>query len=228
MKRLFSIVVAALYSLFAGVGYVDPLPDEFYFRTDTAEAPYYQPDIVSGEKDWKGLYGSTYGTTTNPAEACDPVPEQDTRDEWKLLVEMSTRSGAAFPYDWSSSLYFPIDLNVSYEVEFVDDYVIITLLGDEDVNITAPAAGYINTSHFACGYGKYMEYVISFSDGSIYTVNIQNAKCWYCCAHKTPPEDGLYTATTTDSLKGKKMSVGDILCVGKAGTTITISFNNAS
>ena len=53
-------------------------------------------------------------------------------------------------------------------------------------------------------------------------MTISDAKCWYCCAGKKEPADGLYQATTSDSLKGKSMRAGDVLCVGNKGTTITI------
>ena len=96
----------------------------------------------------------------------------------------------------------------------------------EDVNITAPAAGEINTSHYACDGGSTMEYLITWSDGNVYTMTISGAKCWYCCAHKSVPEGESYTATTSDSLKGKAMRAGDVLCVGKEGTTISIVRTN--
>jgi hypothetical protein len=94
----------------------------------------------------------------------------------------------------------------------------------KDANIYAPAAGKINTSHFACDYGHYMEYMVERVTGGEATVlmTIKNAKCWYCCRNKAAPEDGRYTATTKDSLKGQAMRTGDLLCVGQPGTTITL------
>ena len=102
------------------------------------------------------------------------------------------------------------------------DGIRYTVNVSEDVNITAPAAGTINTSHFSCNYGSTMEYVIRLSDGNVFTVTIDDAKCWFCCAKKTEPENGRYTAATNDSMQGKAMRAGDILCVGKEGTTVTI------
>ena len=208
MKRLIALLFAALFSVFAGVEYVLPKDDNFYMSSVEGDQPYFKVN-EDGEVLYKSLYRSARHTNLDAAEMCDPTPRlSGIGDIWRGIyspvaegkytaTKMSTKDGATFT------------VNVA-----------------EDVNITAPAAGEINTSHYACDGGSTMEYLITWSDGNVYTMTISGAKCWYCCAHKSVPEGESYTATTSDSLKGKAMRAGDVLCVGKEGTTISIVRTN--
>jgi len=155
---------------------------------------------------------------------CDPTPRQDTRDSWVEIPDVSGLSGIG---DIWRGLYSPVTEGKYTATKMsTKDGATFTINVAEDVNITAPAAGEINTSHYACDGGSTMEYLITWSDGNVYTMTISGAKCWYCCAHKSVPEGESYTATTSDSLKGKAMRAGDVLCVGKEGTTISIVRTN--
>ena len=212
MKQLVALLCTALFSVFAGVGVVLPKEDTFYFNPATGEADYFQVSEM-GEVDYRGLYSSVRGFSGAEVEACDTTPRQDTRDAWEEIPMGGIWQG----------LYSPI-ASGKFTSEKLSgrDGIRYTVNVSEDVNITAPAAGTISTSHFSCNYGSTMEYVIRLSDGNVFTVTIDGAKCWFCCAKKTEPENGRYTAATNDSMQGKAMRAGDILCVGKEGTTVTI------
>lgn len=213
MKRLIALLCAAIFSIFAGIEFILPKDDNFYLDSSPGAAPYFKVN-EAGEVDYRSLYSSVKGFDYAGVEMCDTAQRQDTRDEW---VELST-VGAIW-----QGLYSPVaEGKYTSETLTTKEGVKYTISVDEDVNITAPAAGEINTSHFANDYGSSMEFVIKWSDGNVFTMTISDAKCWYCCAGKKEPEDGLYQATTSDSLKGKSMRAGDVLCVGNKGTTITI------
>lgn len=219
MRRLIALLFAALFSVFAGVEYVLPKDDNFYMSSVEGDQPYFKVD-EDGEVLYKSLYRTARNVSLSEAEMCDTTPRQDTRDSWVEIPDVGGLSGIG---DIWQGLYSPVAEGKYTATKMSSkDGVTFTVSVDEDVNITAPAAGKINTSHFACDGGSTMEFVITWSDGNVYTMSITDAKCWYCCAHKEEPEDGRYTATTNDSLKGQAMSAGDVLCVGKNGTTITI------
>ena len=223
MKRLIALLFAALFSVFAGVEYVLPKDDNFYMSSVEGDQPYFKVN-EDGEVLYKSLYRSVRHTNLDAAEMCDPTPRQDTRDSWVEIPDVSGLSGIG---DIWRGLYSPV-AEGKYTATKMSTKDGATFTGNvaEDVNITAPAAGEINTSHYACDGGSTMEYLITWSDGNVYTMTISDAKCWYCCAHKSVPEGESYTATTSDSLKGKAMRAGDVLCVGKEGTTISIVRTN--
>lgn len=224
MKRLIALMCAAIFSMFAGIEFTLPKTDEFYFNPATGEGDYFQIDVAAADVDYRSLYGQVRGFSASGAELCNTTQRQDTRERWDTL---STHAGSV-PAEWNvlglAGIYDPVLVPENATVEKTSNgYMKYTIVSDEDVNISAPAAGKINTSHFACNYGSYMEYVIELSDGGVFTITIEDAKCWYCCANKKAPEDGRYIAATSNSLKGKSMRAGDILCVGKKGTTVTIA-----
>lgn len=223
MKKLIALACAAVFAMFAGVEFVLPKDDEFYFNPATGTGDYFQVEIASSDVDYQSLYGQVHGFNWGGQEMCDTTQRQDSRDSWKSLGDDGAIS-AAFGNAALSGLYEPVQTGDGATVEtLASGGVKYTITTDGDVNICAPASGKINTSHYACNYGSYMEYIISLSDGNTFVVTIEGAKCWYCCAGKSKPEDGRYTATTNDSLKGKAMRTGDVLCVGKSGTTIIIT-----
>lgn len=220
MHRVFALLVAAIASIFTGAGFALPKEDEFFFNTEE-DSFYYQVTESESDVHYKNLYDQVRGYEWGDAERCETTRRQDdTRQgEWPTMAELAGEG-------WSDAQNIFAPMLVSDKVSLTCDKskAVFTVADDakDDINICAPAAGEINTSHFACNYGSHMEYVIKQTNGTNFIVRIDGAKCWYCCAHKTVPTDGRYTATTKDSLKGKTMSAGDVLCVAKAGTTVTV------
>lgn len=207
MKRLLNLAGAVVFSLFAGMGFVLPKLDAYF------PASYYQVSVNPEDENYHALYSSVYHSNADSEESCKTERRQGTRESWLTITE-------AHSLNWDANLYEPVAADAA-EITVRGDTITYTLIGE--VDICAPAAGTINTSHYACDYGSTMEYLITFRDGSTYTLRISDAKCWYCCAHKAYPEGGKYTATTRESLCGQTMRVGDVLCVGKAGTTVSIT-----
>lgn len=215
MKRMLALLCAAVYSIFAGVGFVSPKADDFYFDPVTGEGAYFQVDVAATGENYRSLYSQVYGVSGSRADVCDTTRRQDSREVWTPIKD----AYPSYTSGWNSSLYEPVEEGTS--ASQIQNGISYTIQED-GVNICAPAAGTINTSHYYCDYGSRMEYLMSFSDGSTYTMTITGAKCWYCCANKAEPADGRYTATTSTSLKGNTMRAGDVLCIGKSGAVITI------
>ena len=212
MKKLIALLTALLFSAFAGIAYVAPKDDEFYY----GESAYFHvPNSVGGgEVMYKQLYQSVFGSTDNSVERCDTTRVSEPRDAW---VQVNTHENVK---EFNSTLWDPVYCDGSVTVETTDSEITYTLT--KEANIFAPVNGEIDTSHYACDYGHKMDFKSVLSNGDIYVTHIEGAKCWYCCAKKTVPEDGRYTATA-GTLKGQKMAAGDMLCVGQAGTTVTIT-----
>lgn len=223
MERIVSLLVAAIYSAFSGIGFTLPKEDNFFFNSDGANY-YFQVEQNTSDVHYKSLYQQVHGFEWSDAELCDTTRRQDDtrKGEWPTVCEL----GLADVDAWSDALniYSPVAPSDKVEMSSEKNSITWKVKEDvtEDINICAPAAGKINTSHYACNYGSHMEYVISQLNGTEFVLTIDGAKCWYCCAGKKVPDDGRYSATTTDSLKGKSMSAGDVLCVAKAGTVITL------
>lgn len=216
MKRMITLIITALFSVFAGVGFILPKEDDFYFNSKGNMEAYYQTSSADEDIQYKQLFQSVRGYQADQKEKCDTTRRQEPRPEW---VEVSTHS-KGFP----AGVWDPVYVKEgSATVKGSGSTVTYTLEGP--ANVCAPVAGIINTSHYACDYGKYMEFVSTLADGTKITTTIKNARCWYCCMNKTPPADGRYTATTPTSMKGQSMRTGDILVAGQAGTTVTLHYS---
>ena len=225
MRKLISLMCAAIVALFSGVEFVLPKDDLFTFNgvSDVGDS-YFELDPASSEVSYAGLYAEVYGYEADEVEKCETTPKPDMeRKTWDFIIPDDYKGETKL----QRTFYDPVDVNAKndddspkVEKELTDDGVKYTLHGE--LNISAPAYGEINTSHYACNYGKRMQYLITAYSENQYIMTIENAKCWYCCAHKTEPSDGRYTAATGSSLKGQRMDSGDILCVGQEGTTIDI------
>lgn len=203
MKRIFSLILAAFYSLFAGIGFNLPKDDNFYYNAK--DPTFYSPTI--GDVDYQSIYSSLYGASWSRAESCDTTLYLDDP------IERSTFGDLAGGDIGLASCYRPLAKD-TYEVVVSDKSITFTVT-EEGARITAPLLGTINTSHFSCDYGATMEFLFSYN-GVSYVMRITDAKCWYCCASKQEPSDGRYTAVTGDSLKGKEVAAGYVLCVGHA------------
>lgn len=211
MKRLIAMLTALLFSAFAGIAYVTPKYDDFYYGDD---AYFHVPNTEgSGDVMYKQLYQSVFGTTDNSVERCNTTRVTESRTEW---AQVSSHNP-----NFNSLLWDPLYADSSI-VTVAGDGDVVTYTLSAEANIFAPASGEIASSHYACDYGHKMDFKSVLSNGEIYTTHIEGAKCWYCCAGKTPPEDGRYTATA-GTLKGQAMAAGEMLCVGKEGTVITIT-----
>jgi len=212
MKRIFALLAALLFSTFSGIEYAAPKDDLFSYGDDF----YFQVPKSEEEVQYRQLYQSVYGYTRDSVEKCDTTRRQESRTEWVNIKEHASD----FPY----GVWDPVYVDGTKATVEVKDSSHLTYTLHGEVHIFAPSPGRINTSHYSCDYGHFMEYVSTLTNGKSYRMTIKDAKCWFCCAHKKTPEDGRYTATTSDSLKGYSMGVGDFLCVGQDGTTVTIEY----
>lgn len=219
MKRMVALFFAAIFSIFAGVEFVLPKDDNFIFADENGSSAYFLPE-KSGEVQYKSLYGQVFGVNGSGAEMCDTTPKPGDRPEW---VELSTRVS-----DWSAGIFDPVYVGDDSKVEVTTSANTIKYVLSGEIEICAPASGTIETSHFSCDWGSKMTYTFSLVDGNSYTMEIEGAKCWFCCAHKEPPENGRYTATTSDSMKGKAMRAGEVLCIGKEDTVVLITRSRAN
>ena len=213
MKRLLLTFLAALFTLFNGLDWVPPKVDTFTYNTEEFEAYYTPPE--EGDSDYTALWREMHPSSGSDVERCDIAPwVVSNRTEWnpiaagKLDVYIPTTNKEdgtelAWTFDENSNVY-------SYEHT-----------AESEIYIAAPASGKIMSSHFACDYGRSMEYIFAWA-GQQYALSITNAKCWYCCRNKKEPVGGRYTATTSESLQGKDMPAGALLCVGQQGTKIVI------
>lgn len=214
MKRIITLIIAALFSMFSGIGFVLPKEDNFYFNPKAGMEAYYQTASSDEDIQYKQLFQNVKGYSTDKKDACDTTRRQEPRPEW---VEVSTHN-KVFP----AGVFDPVYVKDG-DVDVKSNGSSITYTLNTAVNVCAPVAGKINTSIYACNYGKYMEFVSTLSDGKTITTTINNARCWYCYMNVQPPADGRYTATTPTSLKGQPMRTGDILVAGQAGTTVTMT-----
>ena len=224
MRRIISMLISAVYSLFAGTGFTLPKQDDYYFGNVDGEGAYFQPDISETDIQYKLLYDEVRGFTDSGAY-CDITRRQTDRPTWVELSDkergMTDLPGVFDP------VYVPTDDESNYTVDVEAGNGSITYTIHVEAEVCAPATGTIVTSHYACNYGSEMTYSFSLSGSSdSYVVEITGAKCWYCCSHKEEPADGRYTATTTDSLRGKDMRTGDVLCISKEGTKIVVKRAN--
>lgn len=229
MRRILSLILAALSSMFSGVDFCVPREDNFLYSTNEVQT-YYQVEQSTSDVQYKNLYGQVRGFDWGEAELCDTTRRQDdTRNgEWPTIKDI-----AGSGWEDAQNIFAPIVTNDYITLEKSTKDKLVWKIGKDkskteeeslsDVNICAPAAGTIDTSHYACNYGSMMTYKIEQLNGTTFLLKIEGAKCWYCCAKKKVPDDGRYTATTSDSMKGKTMSAGDVLCIGKEGTEITLS-----
>ena len=214
MKKLIAMFTAFLFSAFSGVAYTPPKEDMFYY----GDAAYFQVPGEEGTVLYKQLYQSVYGSLDNPTERCDTTRVTESRKKWELVNDHTSA-------DFSTLLWDPVYVTGDVTISTTDDTVTYTL--SSECNIFAPTNGEIVTSHYASDYGHKMDFKSVLSDGTVYLTRIENAKCWYCCAKKTVPEDGRYTATA-GTMQGQTMRAGDMLCVGQEGTTVTIIRNPKS
>lgn len=216
MSKVITMCLAAVFSLFMGLGVIQPKEDSFHFGSEDTAAPYFLPAIQSADIQYKALYGELFGSSTEIAELCDTTAVFGD-------VGTYTEIGLRMP-SWSAAIYEPVDASDGDKVTITTvGTSSITYVLNETMDICAPARGTIQTSHFNCDYGSRMDFEIVLSDGFSYLMEIRDAKCWYCCANKTAPDDGRYTATISDDLKGTTMQAGELLCVGDVGTTVKIS-----
>lgn len=216
MKHLISLLIAAVYSVFAGIGFTLPKEDDF---VQNAESPaYYSP--AEGSEDYRSLYSSNRGFNTQGAEPCNTTPRLDDRVNWKKLSAVIMDWGEAESLKTVLGDFWSPVADGAWSSLTTSSGGVTFVLGQE-TNVCAPKAGTIQTSHFSCDYGHRMDFSIQTVQGN-FTMTITGAKCWYCCADKEEPEDGRYTAVTSDSLRDKELAEGYVLCVGKEGTIVTI------
>ena len=220
MRRILSLILAALSSMFSGVDFVMPKDDNFLFASSEHQT-YYQVEKSASDVQYKNLYGQVRGFDWGEAELCDTTRRQDdTRGgKWPTVKDVAGEG-----WEDAQNIFAPVVVTDQIKADAKENEIVWEVNDTkEDINICAPAAGKIDTSHYACNYGSSMTYKINQLNGTTFILKIEVAKCWYCCAKKKVPDDGRYTATTSDSMKGNTMSAGDVLCVAKNGTKITLT-----
>ena len=128
---------------------------------------------------------------------------------------------------WNSGSQDPKDLTALYP-----GYTIRVVGSTDDFYICAPNKGTIETSHYQCDGGHTMRFRYDYG-GYTYEMTISNAVCWYCCEGKDPKSSRsgceevngviMYKANTQNSLKGRVMEAGQLLCVANSNTTIVVN-----
>ena len=228
MRKLFAILLAALFSVFAGVEIIVPKNDNFNLSLD-GEGIYYQPGKESDQSqpmlNYTYIYNVMYGGSNSNEPKCEINPTTMDRAEWPKDTQHLALFSPVYQKDGTEIEGVSFELNDNHAWSYTHE-------GSEDFYICAPSSGYIATSHFACNYGSEMQYIFNVDEydektntASVvtYQMTITGARCWYCCRNKPVPDDGKYVATTSDSLKDKPMGAGNLLCVGCKGTKVVIT-----
>lgn len=246
MKELLSIVMSVMFSVFSGLEIIAPKADAFLLNTPDAHS-YWSPGSATTISDAE-LYrqqfkaiderhpcetGNTIPTRTEAdqdaggwSSATPHYPCADIKGNWIDSAEM-VDVGASCGFDgWSSANELP-----TWASTPDTDWLWTCPENTGDMYIVAPVTGKLLSSHFACDYGQSLDFEFSYTipgqmEPSTYKMSIRNAKCWWCCRNKPVPSNGCYTAATDDSLKGREMPAGTLLCIGKPGTKVTISYVN--
>ena len=216
MKRLVAGLLAALFTLFNGLDWIPPKVDSFTYDTEDFQAYYTPPE--EGDSDYTALWREMYPSQGTSVEYCNTAPwVVSNRTEWSTLE------------DFGFAIFLPTSnredgTEIPWTVDSENSACMYEAPSDSETEfyICAPATGTIATSHFACDYGRSMTFVFPYQ-GDTYVLTVSGAKCWYCCRDKKEPESGLYTATTSNSLKGTTIPSGGLLCVGWGGTKVTIA-----
>lgn len=229
VRKALALLLAAIFSIFAGIEIIKPKNDEF--SVNVSGATYYEP--VKDEVNYTLLYTEMFGSNDAAAEKCKTQPTHTERESWvqfsdaypNFYVPVYQADGTEFSEANPSSINFASEHKFSFHMDGEPK-----VGEDTEFYICAPASGTIETSHYACDYGHRMTYTFTLnevdSNGRAvvvpYVMTISGAKCWYCCKDKKVPDNFMYQANTQDTLQGKKMSAGDLLCVGHEGTTVVI------
>lgn len=249
MKKLIAFLAAALFCIGAGVEYIKPKEDTFVLNTfDEDGRPlsysYWSPnkDVQAAADIWRQQNGVSHAIAQ--CAIAPTTPKREGGDGWASVEPYWFAITTKEPATYFTTLSYPgtnykkvqfyaasggADTTVEFPLN-VD--VQVSLSDDKEFYICAPSRGTIETSHYDCDGGHRMVFRFALPDAT-YLMSIEGAKCWYCCKDKDPNkagsgctlhEDGTvtYTANTTDSLKGKTMLAGQLLCVGTATTTIKL------
>lgn len=156
---------------------------------------YYKGDVSTDGVAFKELYESYYSNLQD-LDGCDGTP-----------------------YDAKNTLTIPSIVSGYYWFIPGQEYSENTKLAfKEGQEIVAPCNVVIATSSSASSNSTYMEVTTA---GELYQIRISNMKCWYCCAKKNKPKNGIYTHTGAD-LKGTTIPAGKVLGVATKDTKIQI------
>lgn len=244
MKRLVSLLAALLFSITAGVEFINPKPDDFVLRVSKESSAYWSPGNEDNTSP-AALYRLQFGAKDDGTPLCETAPMIPSRIT-------STGTGWSVTADTSDSTqgppwWFAItegDSGCTNIAGAFTDKSYHEITGEEGAAtsaswtptdleagkrfyICAPAAGTIETSHYSCDYGQTMNFKYEMPNGTKVIMSVRNAVCWYCCRNKSAEtsDTGVeyFTANTKDSLKGKSMSAGALLMIGDVDTTISFT-----
>lgn len=234
MKKLLAALIAALIAIGSGVEYIKPKEDLYAANTTTASS-YWEPEVVDRDGDsayFYSLYRSVFQVTDNSSPRCNTdtvVPVRSGQDAykwigndlfWFIQEDQGADNGGS-----SGQALKPPALSGTLST---GPFRCSDCIGDSGYcYITTPCYGEIITSHFACDYGQELKFQFQYQ-GSTWIMHIKGAVCWWCCRDKRTSsgqylDKGTYSANTKESLKGKTMAAGALLCVGDSGTTITFT-----
>jgi len=199
MREIISIIISFFVCLFNGVEMQQPQHTEY-------NNSFYSPS--AGTVDYKKAYALHSAAQTDVTEQCNPT----LRNPTSMKPYTPNESTA---YYWFVNNETPND---NYDLYTVEESTPDNLRYE----IIAPNRCTLLTSSSSCNNGDRM--VIQTGD---YEITFNGLECWYCCSHKTPPANGLYTHTG-ENLKGTVFSKGNLIAIGNKETTVSITKNGSS
>lgn len=251
MKKLLALATATIFCIGAGIEFILPKEDTFAINTETDHF-YWSPnkealdaatlyrlqngvdrskDACKTENRTPSRYAGDGWADKSPywpfilkdgheleITFASEYKDNEGRDESGISLGFQSITGKheAHAAAWYCASGLPEPANGEASPQFY---------------ICAPATGEIDTSHYACDGGHTMQFVYEL-EGVQYCMSIKNAVCWYCCEHKDPsnPKSGcdvidgvtVYKANTPDSLRGRTMTAGQLLCVGDLSTVVMV------
>ena len=238
---MLALAAAALFCIGAQIQFT--LPKEDSFALNTVENQFYwSPDQEA--IDAATLYKLQNGVDRS-IDVCDIANRTPTRyyGDGGALWASTSPYWPCIAKDGSKEIPLKCDENEGNEFQWNSGsgqnagklFLGRTIRVDgstDDFYICAPTKGTIETSHYQCDGGHTMRFRYDYG-GVTYEMVIENAVCWYCCEGKDPKSSRsgceevngviMYKANTQNSLKGRVMEAGQLLCVANSNTTIVVN-----
>jgi len=202
MKKLIALLLGVIYSVFSNLTPVTP-----------KEMPYVTESeyVISNQEDinYKQLYELYNTTGEDETQYCKKETYNSDKDKDKTIVP----SEAGYYRYW-------IQPGKPYPGTGITDVKKCKITPEKGEQLIAPIDCTILTLPFS---EESQKGGLRLQVGEQYILEFINLKCWYCCAHKEEPENGVYIHNGPNyPPKGWTIEAGKVIGVADSDTEFNV------